>query len=443
METQERLSPEPDGPFASSELTPDDEKIVGAVGQALEDGLALARWWEAVDLNQGYEETFELSRTRNRPDTSFGFFGEVELADRTLDVMGNVQEMFYDRAKTPATPTSEAPPASEVPTAEELNLQNYPEWLREQVREYVLHYFMRASDFSQPDSYPDEDLPDPPAYLKPLAWCPTSADGRQGFGFEQVYYKRASDGRVGKFADDERFRVVDMRRIGEEFEWIVLKVNIFDFRFSVAPFGAGGPQLVVPMTEASHVVVHKGFLLDDSDPPDGDLGQYGIGYAFVREQGDSVLAYGPGQFDAAFQVIRFHVRPGGEIHSRMAFVANRPEKVVDVSLDPVTWGFRMADMMTPSRGAGLLRPMRRAFESLPRPGGVDLVSSYISFANMVTGGMASRELCISRDQLEKDFLLQHFTQHYNTLAGSLVTWRQIPDWLDREALPDWVLTGKG
>ena len=49
---------------------------------------------------------------------------------------------------------------------------------------------------------------------------------------------------------------------------------------------------------------------------------------------------------------------------------------------------------------------------------------------------------ISRRQLEKDFLVQHFKQHYVTIVGSLLTWRQIPDWLDGRALPEWVLTGK-
>jgi hypothetical protein len=63
-------------------------------------------------------------------------------------------------------------------------------------------------------------------------------------------------------------------------------------------------------------------------------------------------------------------------------------------------------------------------------------------ANAVTGGQAAQQLCISREQLDKDFLVQHFMQHYVTIVGSLLTWRQIPNWLDAAALPDWVVAGR-
>jgi hypothetical protein len=50
-------------------------------------------------------------------------------------------------------------------------------------------------------------------------------------------------------------------------------------------------------------------------------------------------------------------------------------------------------------------------------------------------------LCISRDDLEKEFLAQHFMQNYDLIVGSLQTWRQIPDWLDSAGLPEWVVKG--
>jgi hypothetical protein len=39
-------------------------------------------------------------------------------------------------------------------------------------------------------------------------------------------------------------------------------------------------------------------------------------------------------------------------------------------------------------------------------------------------------------------LVKHYQQTHETLEGSLFTWRQVPDWLDRDALPHWVLTGE-
>jgi hypothetical protein len=72
---------------------------------------------------------------------------------------------------------------------------------------------------------------------------------------------------------------------------------------------------------------------------------------------------------------------------------------------------------------------------------VDPASAYVAGANLISGGVAAQTLCISIEQLEKFFLLQHFKQHYQTMVGSVLTWRQIPDWLDDKNLPPWVISG--
>ena len=102
----------------------------------------------------------------------------------------------------------------------------------------------------------------------------------------------------------------------------------------------------------------------------------------------------------------------------------------------------MADMMSFGAASSLTSPVRSAWERMPRLGGVDLASAYIQMADLLSGGMSKSELSISKAQLEKNFLLQHFTQHYNAIAGSSFTWRLIPDWLDRDSLPEWVVTGR-
>ena len=38
-------------------------------------------------------------------------------------------------------------------------------------------------------------------------------------------------------------------------------------------------------------------------------------------------------------------------------------------------------------------------------------------------------------------LVQHFMQHYSMIVNALLTWRQIPNWLDEKSLPEWVKTG--
>ncbi len=436
---------------SESSWSEEERRRLKSLERSLDDGLALKRWWEELDAQDpkvAYEgkDRFELSRTQNRPDTAFGFFGEVDLDDdRTMPVMGCIQEMFYDRPKTPATDEREVREKDIKP--EDLTLANYPRWMSNQVREYVLRYFMRISDFRAPEAYPDQRREEPPVYLRPLSWCPAGDSARVGFGFEQLYYKDKKTGTVHKFPESDRFAVADLRHLGKEYEWIVIKVDIFDFKLKAAPLGDDGPQLVYPLGETSYLALSEDFVVDDDDPDgdseNGDLGCYGLGYVFLKDPEESLLGYGPGQFDAAFQTIRFHVRGAGEVSVRMAFVANRPGKILNVSIDPLNWTLRMTDAATFGTASMLLEPIKKLVEPLPRPGGIDPVKVYVAAANALTGGYAKRELCVSKEQLERDFLLQHFIQHYNTIAGSVLTWRQIPDWLDREALPEWVKEGVG
>jgi hypothetical protein len=88
--------------------------------------------------------------------------------------------------------------------------------------------------------------------------------------------------------------------------------------------------------------------------------------------------------------------------------------------------------------------MKQAFDELPlRLPDFDPVTTYISLANGLTGGEAARQFGISLEQLEKSMLVQHYMEHYRMVVGSLLTWRQIPDWLDRSAIPEWANTGLG
>ena len=131
-----------------------------------------------------------------------------------MPIMGNVQEMFYDQPRVPAEIRQPA-----------------TEWLRLQLREFVLHYFMRVSSFRQPDAFVDCEHPAPEGLLGRLSWCTREETRRTGFGFSQLYYKLRDTGEVGKFVGDEQSAIVDLRQIGTKYEWIVAKVRIFDFSF--------------------------------------------------------------------------------------------------------------------------------------------------------------------------------------------------------------------
>lgn len=415
------MASEPIRDRESDALDERDRARLACVASSLADALSLKSWWERVDAAKSYAERFEFVRTFNEADSSYGFFDQAPLPDRTLPVMGVFQEMFYDRPKG-----AEAG------------------FVREQLREFVLHYFMRVSDFRRPQAYVPSD-PAAATWLPPgLSWCPEREDARSGFGYSQLYYKLAGSGRVGKFPEERRGAIVDLREIGPVYEWLVMQVRIFDFSLNFKPLGAAYPYLAVPLREETLLVVSREFIRYVDDPEPGLLGKYGFGYALLRDPTlAGVLAYGPGRFDAGFQLIDFKVLASGESRVCMTFVVNRPERILNLSFDPLGWGVQMADLMS-------LGLASRFFPPRPSPGpgpaaawpGPDPIFAGITLANALTGGRAAQDLCVSREQLEKNMLLQHFLEHYTMIAGSLVTWRKVRDWLDRDALPDWVATGR-
>jgi hypothetical protein len=394
----------------------------------LRRGLDLKRWWDQVYPTNSFARKFPLTVSTNRPDESFGFFDETMVGGRQMPIMGNFQSLLYDRPKSPTTDKVKA-----------------AQWMRDQVRQFALRYFMRVSHFTQPEAYiPPTDRPQVPSFLRPLSWCPEENPSSIGFGFQQLYYKNATEGVVRAFPETDSYQIVDLRRIGPEFEWILPQVRIFNFNFTIQPFGPGTPSVAVPLDEGSYLIMNRDFVVHQEEPEPGVLGRYGFGYAFIKNPVPGLFGFGPGEFDAAIEIIQFTVLKDGSIKSEAIFVVNRPTRILNVSLNPIDWGYSAASLLTFGTSRYLLAPFKQAAGLLP---GSDLsfdpVSLFISTANLMTGGLAARDFCVSMEQQERDFLVQHFQQHYQTLIGSLQTWRQIPNWLAPEdELPSWVVSGR-
>lgn len=403
-----------------------ERELLAQVDLYLRRGLELQAWWRSrIEAGAKFEQQFELGRTFNEPGIGFGFFDTAPVDGQPTPVMGNFQEMFYDQPK-------HRPDGGEASA----------EWMRRQLQEFVLRYFMRVSDYREPQGFAESWRPPTSLLLQTISCCPRSDPRYAGFGFQQLYYKLRS-GAVGRFKDDERFAIIDLRELGRRYEWIVVKVCIFDFNLTFQPFGPGLPQITVPLQEDSLLVLSADFVTDQDRPAPGLLGRYGLGYAFIRSMHPSFFAYGPGQFDAAFEKIDFAIDDRGRMRVSATFVANQPEQVVDVEVDPLRWGLAAANLFTFGAARRLLDqigpPPRREVD---RDGlSFDPVLAFIAFANWISGGLAAQTLCISREQLYKEFLLQHFMQHYSTLSGSLFIWRLVADWLDEAALPERVRTG--
>lgn len=408
-----------------AQFTDADRLVIERVEGALADGRALKQWWDRT-YPDGFSQRFELERVFNRPDTSFGFFDRVQLNRGVVPVMGNFQDMFYDQTRTPTNMSRAA-----------------AVWMRDQIREYVLHYFMRVSSFRQPEVYVESPRPPLPSYLERLSWCSEPDILRTGFGFSQHYYKLRDTGQVGKFSSASESAIIDLREIGQKYEWIVVKVRIFAFNFRFKLFGPNGPEVSIPLAEESYLVLSPEFILNEDEPSPDLLGRYGFGYAFLQDPAQGLIGYGPGQFSAAIELINFEVSKQGKISVSMVFVVNRPERIANVSVNPVDWSFRLADFFSFGMTSRIFAPIKKTLERVPMAvDSFDPVFSFVSLVNILSANQAAQQLCISREQLEKDFLAQHFAQHYVTLEGSLLTWRQIPDWLDSVALPEWVVRGR-
>jgi hypothetical protein len=132
----------------------------------------------------------------------------------------------------------------------------------------------------------------------------------------------------------------------------------------------------------------------------------------------------------------------GQIRAQLIFVANQPQRVLDVPFAPFDWGLRLADLASLGLASRFLGPLRGLAARWPlAPGSFDPVGAFVGLANLLTGGVAARDYCVSMEQLARQFLVQHFMQHYQMVTGSLLVWRQHPSWLDPDALPEEVTRG--
>jgi len=403
---------------------PHDLVVIDDAERALTDGLALKKWWEEKEASGSYANQFELVRTYNRSEQVTGFFDTASLNGKDFPVMGLVQEMVFDKAK-----------------------QSRPELVRDELREFVLHYFMRVSATHEPEaSIPADQYTkgEVRTALQPFSFCPQPFESQAGFGYSQLFYRLLDSNETGKFPVHLQPRIVDLRRMEDIYKWVVLQVNIFDFNLTYTPFADGVFSLVFPQKEETYIAINRDFVVSEDNPTPDLLGRYRIGYALLKPAPrKTIFAYGPGYFDAGFQIIDFEINRRGETRVRMVFVSNRPTNVVSIDLNPVSWGFSLADFMTLGVTSRIFGPVRKAFEQFsPRLEGFDPVSTYIAFINLVTGGLAKDQMCASLEALEKDpMLLTHFMEHYYLISGALMTWRKVQSWLDLDDIPEAIREG--
>lgn len=418
---------------ATSALDETDLAILGEVDSSLARGLQLKAWWDKTDAGRGdassFPGSFPAALTFNRPDRSFAFLDQASVDGQMVPILGDMQDLRYDLIKAPGADTRLA-----------------AEWMRDQIREFVLRYFARVSSSRLPKPY-EPGAPSLPPLLNPFGLSPGGDVEKEGFGQTQLYYKLLRNGLVGKFAERERHAIVDMREIGTKYEWIVGDAKMFGFDVSVTPLGQQAPFVEIPLREGQLGVISKALIANRDNPEPGVLGEYGYGLATLKTPTNRTpVAYGPGYFDAGFMTFTWRVTDEGEARVRLVFVANQPERLLNPDLNPLELSVKVADRLSLGLASTLLSPVTAAVQQLPLPvrsALLDPVFGSIALANIASGGLAADKLSLSRTAVEKLFLFYHFTAIYSLIVNSLLTWRQIPDWLDTANLPPWVVTGGG
>jgi len=413
----------------AAELTQDDLKILNEVESSLANGLRIRAWWERAYATDKFEQRFPTALTLNRPDYSFAYFDHVLLNGKKTAVMGDMQEMFYDQIKFPAS----ASPETRNPMIE---------WTRDQLQEYILHYYSRTSSSALPKYY-EPGAPSPPSYLNPFGLCPRNGTEKEGFGQKQLYYKLLDSGRIGKFPEKQQPTIIDLREIGTKYEWMVGDARMFGFDFSFMPLGESFPYAELPLRETQLAVISKDFITNKDYPEDsgtGIRGEYGYGLATLKIPTDTTLVgYGPGYFDAGFMTYTWRVLSNGAIRAKMEFCVNQPDRVLNPAYNPITWAVKAADALSFGMATDALDRLPRGIKAAL----TDPVFGSIALANLATLGKAAKDLNLSQTGVMKLFLYYHYIVIYTLVANSLVTWRQIPDWFDTKALPEWVIKGTG
>ena len=232
MASEARSSDKSNGPDPERRLSGEERQIVRGARRALRAAVDLRRWWEKLDEADAYTDRYTETFVFRRPeDTSFGFFEDAKLMNGTLPVIGNVQRMRYDRTKAGTSARA----------------------LQKQIKAFVLEYFMRVSDFRDPQPVPESEQNELPGILRYFDRRPSDEYKTGGFGYSQLYYRLRETGEEGRFPTQKAGRhgavelpprdaVIDLRKLQDTFEWIVVKNPIEDFGFDFAPLGANGPS---------------------------------------------------------------------------------------------------------------------------------------------------------------------------------------------------------
>ena len=200
-------------------------------------GADLKAWWSRVEAGETRIERFELFPATPGSEPVWGFFGEALVQGQNVPVMGDVVDAFFDQPRVP-------PPMQ----------RQAAHWMREQVEEFALHYWLRAEAAALPQPYPELGHAAAAPFLSWLSLCFPADQEFSGYGNVQRLFKLRAGGRVGEFPLPERRAIIDLRELESTYAWITLDTREFDFNITIGGAGNDAPNLVLPLTTIVHCV---------------------------------------------------------------------------------------------------------------------------------------------------------------------------------------------
>ena len=415
---------------ANGTLTQEDADILPHIPRCDRLGRELKNWWDDIYARDAFTNKFQLFKQFNRPDYSFGYLETADLPSGRYPVMGEYQDLFFDTIKSiPLEPAE----------------RRSAEWMNEQIRAFALRYFLRVTSSRATDAFPEQG--DPLPGLHWLSQCPDATDRRRDIGFYQLYGKRKDTGALEVFAPADQPVVVDVRQLGTDYDWVLLKARLFDFKLTTkgpAIEGYRFPLTVTDTKEYLYGLLTPCFNLDRQNPEKGVLGEYGMGFSLVAPApGRSALTIGPEVFTLGMNYFRFKVLESGSVRLRITFSSNQLNGILPLPVSPINWGLNFANLATFGFAQKLLGPIEKQAANLPLGKlRIDPFFTAIKCLNLVTGNAAKRDYCISTETVFKFILRKHGIVFNHLTSDSVRVFRLIHDWLDEAKLPRWVVRGE-
>jgi hypothetical protein len=421
------------------EPTEAEQYVLDHVPQAYKDGLELKAWYERKAATGSFDDKFDLVRETNIPAHDYGYLDTARIGGKDVKVFGDVQEQFFDQPKELAA-------GGKVPAG----------W-SEQLREFVLKYFLHVSSAHQIEPVPQRTGAASHPPLAFLSACLKDRHDRGGIGFYQLAYKKKDGGKVGWFSEAEQFDFVDLTELGTKYDWVLAKARLYQFSLTIYPVGPLFPFTFADPYEHVYVLFMPEFVVDEPrvggkrtvvDPETGDehkvLAEYGFGFSLVQNLSSyAPVTIGPQIFDLGMQYFRFRLLEDGRISSKMVFCANQLTYLFRLNANPLVWPLRAAEALSLKLAPGLTKPLQGLIDALPLSDvWIDVVFDAVRALDVLTLGEAAKRYCISVEQIQKDVLIKHDMVFYGMIADTLRIWRQVRDWTDAAAIPAWVRFGE-